>query len=141
MSHAKNRPRRITPLLEHPLFALIAPWIRIEDYMPDGGPVNPRHRLEMNAPADPAFRRCVLELVVLCDVCDDVIHPIRSSPFRGRRGRLYITVTCPINVKIACSRMRPTTAYDQIVAAVRALRQDQASGLRARADQLPLWTR
>jgi len=124
-------------LLEHPLFALIAPWIRIEDYMPDGGPVRPRHRLEMNAPSDPAFRKCVLDLVVLCDVCDDLIHPIRSSPWHGRK-RLYITVTCPLDVKIACSRARPTTAYDQIVAAVRALRQDQPSG---RTDQLPLWTR
>lgn len=118
-----------TPLLTHPLFPLIAPWVRIEDYARDGGHKHPRHRLEMSPPTDRAFQRTVLAITCPCDVCGQMIHPIREA-----RGRLYIATTCPLEVNIRCSRVRPTTAYDQIVNAVRALRTQNP---RPRPDVLP----
>jgi hypothetical protein len=107
----------MTPLLAHPLWPLIRPWVKIQTYDRDGGHADPRHRIELDAPDNDAFRAVVLAVTVPCVACGAVIHPIRSRA-ADTHGNLYIAVTCPLNVRMGCARGGAASdAYDQIVAA------------------------
>lgn len=104
-------------ITKHPLWPLLKPLVRIEFYGPDGGPDDPRHRIEVVAPSDDAADLlCTLEMA--CVKCGRAIHPIRRRAGDHRR-HLYYAATCPLDVCLPCSRGGEASAeYDRVRDAV-----------------------
>lgn len=102
-------------------FAVIEPYIKLEEYLREGGgSEDPRIRIEFYPmPAD--VMRKALEFTMPCVACRAPLHPIRE---RGQgSGNLYYAPSCPLHVNIRCSRTRaPRDEYKRVAAAVRARR-------------------
>src|SRR5580765_7165526 len=107
------------PVLDHPMWPLIRPWIHVETYDRDGGHTHPRHRFEIVLPRNVAFRSALLDVECPCCACGAVVHP-----FRAREGdaadstRLYVAVACELAKGYGCARGRAARlAYDALLAA------------------------
>ena len=96
-------------LMDHPLWSELLPYIRIEIYGRDGGPKHPRHRIEVDDLPMP-LRTKALACEVGCISCGRSIHPVRQRQVTRRgirqshRGALYYANSCPIEVRVGCSR-------------------------------------
>lgn len=88
-------------ILHHPIWPDLQPFIRIEVYGRDGGPDNPRHRIEVETPPSGILLRKFLAVEMPCVVCGRTIHPIRE---REGRGHLYFAATCELDVNYGCAR-------------------------------------
>jgi len=107
-------------LTEHPLFAKLKPFVRIELYSRDGGHKNPRFRISLrDREMDERLLLKAGLVQVHCVACGAVINPVRRSA--GRTSYVYIAVTCPLALNIACSR-NPAARdeYQRVRAAVEA---------------------
>jgi hypothetical protein len=105
-------------LTEHHLWPLLAPFIRVQTYDRDGGHKDPRHRIEAALPDDPSIVAALLTMEMPCVACAAPILPIRTR--KGTRDRrAFVAVTCPLDVRIGCSRGRAAAdEYRRIVKAV-----------------------
>jgi hypothetical protein len=96
-------------LMDHPLWSELLPYVRIEIYGRDGGPKHPRHRIEVEELPQP-LRLKALACEVPCISCGHSIHPIRQRQVTRRgirqthRGALYYANSCPLEVRVGCSR-------------------------------------
>ena len=109
----------MTPLLAHPFWPLLVPWVQIQTYDRDGGHRHPRHRIELRAPDLDTFRAAVLGIVVPCVACGRDIHPIRARHAAHGRPPLYIAVSCTLHDRLGCARGAAASgAYTEIVNAV-----------------------
>jgi len=105
-------------LLDHDIWESLRPSVRIETYDRDGGHRHPRHRIEVDTPADGILVRKFLAATIPCVVCGQRIHPVRQR--QSKAVHLYIAVTCPLDVSYACARSaKAAEEYRRIVAAVR----------------------
>jgi len=103
-------------LVDSDFFPVIQPYIKIENYLREGGGSgNPRHRIEVHRHIPPAIRRQALEFEMPCVACGASIHPFRP---RDKNGHLYYAPCCPLDRKLACSRGKAASdEYRRVVAA------------------------
>lgn len=88
--------------------ALIRPYVKIEYYGRDGGPVKPRFRIEMGLPPAPVVA-VWLGLRTACVDCGALVAPLRARKGANKRGAprgFYYAPSCPLSVNVACSRSR-----------------------------------
>lgn len=101
--------------VDHPLFPLLKPFVRIELYARDGGHKNPRFRINFNT-MPPELRQAASIMHVPCVACGKPINPVRVHA----RGS-YFAGTCPLAVNIACSRSQAARVeYQRVREAVEA---------------------
>lgn len=90
------------------LFNAVAPHIRIEIYARDGGHLNPRKRIELDAGnLSSELRRRVLAFTMPCVACGRTINPFRVRAATSKRGgsnHVYFAAACPLHVEVGCSR-------------------------------------
>lgn len=103
-------------ILAHAIWPEIQPYIDIQVYGRDGGPDNPRHRIDVKTPRNGILLRKFLAVEMPCVVCGRVIHPIRS---RAEQTGLYYAATCEQDVTFSCSRSaKAREEYDKVKAAM-----------------------
>jgi hypothetical protein len=85
-------------VLKHKMWRSLKPFIVLE---PDGT----RNRIEF-APMPTSLRRSALRCSMKCVACGRRIRFVRSRTPGGRKPshNLYFAPTCPLNVRIGCSR-------------------------------------
>lgn len=91
------------PILSHPLWPLVRPWITFEVYDRDGGHAHPRYRLECHPPPSPSLRKVLLDIETTCARCGKTIHPIRARK-GSRHNQLFLAVSCDLDTCYGCSR-------------------------------------
>jgi hypothetical protein len=79
----------VTSIVEAPIWAELAPYIRIEEYVKDRGHSKPRFRIEFREIHDAPLRERVLALELPCPTCGELVNPIRER--RVRNGKNYVT--------------------------------------------------
>jgi hypothetical protein len=110
-------------LVASEFFGVIKPYIKVEDYVREGGGSNnPRHRIEIHSNIPSAVVREALDFEMPCVACGAAIHPFRrrGPTKRGVNvGHLYYAPCCPLNVSVSCSRGRAASdEYRRVIAAV-----------------------
>jgi hypothetical protein len=89
-------------LLDHPFWPKVQPFLHIEQYDRDGGHEDPRIRIEFKE-VPPDVREQALALEMRCVACGELMHPLRQRKV-GLPGSLYYAPSCPLEVRVACSR-------------------------------------
>ena len=103
-------------LTAHPEWKNISPWIRIVAYDRDGGHAHPRKRINIAPIDDVKLAEFLQSLTMPCVTCGREIHPIR---FSRDWNMMYVAVTCPLTISIACARARAASEeYTRIIARV-----------------------
>lgn len=106
-NHMANSPVR--SVLDHPLWSKLAPYVRKESYNRDGSARDPRNRFELKTMPEKLDARA-LRMEVRCCKCGATIHPIRARKDGKARMEVarhrYLSVSCPLNVNISCSRSK-----------------------------------
>ena len=103
-------------ILQHPIWPALQPYVHIGVYGRDGGPTNPRHRIDIRTPHDGSLYRRFLAVTMPCVVCGRTINPIRH---RAHSGPLYYAATCSLDQTFACARSRAVRIeYDQVKTAM-----------------------
>ena len=101
-------------LVEHALWPTLRDYVKIQPYMRDGGPVHPRHRIEMKTPESVSITAAFLDMVMPCVKCGLPVHPIRR---RQGGTSLYVSVSCPTARGVACRNSGAAAEeYERIVA-------------------------
>lgn len=110
-------------LVSSPMFAELAPYIRIETYARDGGHQHPRKRIELAAHAPPQVVASALALQMPCVACGSIMHPFRqrsAASKRSHHAHVYFAAACPLDVNVGCSRGHEARdEYLRVVEAVR----------------------
>ena len=113
-------------ILTHPLWPELRPYVHIGVYGRDGGPDNPRHRIDVRTPDSGVVLRRLLAITMPCVVCQRPIHPVRTR----RKGPLYYAATCSLDVSYACARSAEArTEYDAVKRAMTAYHAEHRPGL------------
>lgn len=93
-----------TSIMFEPVWNRVKQYLHVAPYAPDGGHDDPRIRIEFLHLPEKLAREVVMT-VMRCVHCQRPIHPLRH-----REGddwdRLFYAPTCPIHVRVACSRGR-----------------------------------
>lgn len=93
-----------TSIVFHPVWPRLEAHLVIDIYDRDGGHEDPRIRIGFDDLPE-AFGRELAFITMGCVACGRPIHPLRR-----RQGdewtRLFYAPTCPLAVRIACSRTR-----------------------------------
>jgi len=112
-------PQRPKPL-DHPVFMAVMQFVKVEHYDRDRGHKDPRFRFEWLPDTPPDIERSALEIEVACAKCGRPIRPFRRRKDTAPgRGHLYLAVSCPLDVRIGCSRSKVASrAYDEIYTAL-----------------------
>jgi hypothetical protein len=110
-------------MTKHKLWPVLKDYVKIEIYSRDGIK-KPRIRIEFDTMPDP-IKTDALNAKMPCSACGDPIQFVRARNASVKRGppkHLYYAATCPLNVKIGCSRGRKAAAeYDHVHAVMKSL--------------------
>jgi len=88
----------------HPIWKRLEPYLLVDVYDKDGGHDDPRIRIGFpDLPEN--FGRELVFLEMPCVTCRRPNHPLRRREGDGF-DRLYYAPTCPLTVRMACSRSR-----------------------------------
>jgi hypothetical protein len=112
------RPRpALSGLLAHELWPSLRPHLRVEH-------LGKHRRLELASTCPADLRGLALQVVVPCAACGASINPLSRRAPSGRGedvGHVYLSVACPLEVRIGCSRGRAAkVATDAIARALEA---------------------
>lgn len=95
-----------TSIVFLPVWEKIAPNLLVDIYSRERGVREPRIRIGFVDLPESLSREIVM-LVMPCVCCERPIHPLRkrlTDTWDG--GRIYYAPTCPLTVRIGCSRSR-----------------------------------
>lgn len=99
-------------LVRSPLWLELAPFMVVEDHATAEGELYPRFRLEVEPPIALFLR--LRKLLVRCVHCGSSVHPFRRR-LQERGPRLYYTSTCPVTLRVGCSRSHAAHADHRAV--------------------------
>ena len=127
MADEKTEKQEVSGITQHAAWLWLREWFKIEVYARDGGHRNPRFRIEVRPPyGTPDLQvQVALQLDVPCVSCAQPINPIRvrSGPSKRQQNgppkHLFYAATCPLDVRIGCSRSKAASAeYIRVAHAV-----------------------
>lgn len=105
-------------ILDHQIWPILQPFVRIETYDRDGGHASPRHRIEVETPPDGDLLRAFIAVRMPCVVCGRMINPIRLRE-GGESIKLYFAATCELALTYACARSGAARdEYEAVVSAM-----------------------
>jgi hypothetical protein len=93
-----------TSIIFEPVWAKIEPYLHVVEYDRDGGHEDPRIRIEFLDVPEKLSRELVMA-TMRCVHCQRPIHPLRRRD-GDDWDRLFYAPTCPITVRMSCSRGR-----------------------------------
>jgi hypothetical protein len=107
-------------ILDHTRWNDLRPHLVAEAYVREGGGVsNPRHRIEVRG----SLPEDLHGITSPCVACGALMHPIRrrhGATLRGAAGHAYLAATCPLSVRVGCSRtVAARDEYRRIAEALR----------------------
>lgn len=120
--HRPLPPIAHPPLLDHPIWADLRPYVHMTQIGTGVDGRTPRPRIDVQRlPLDLLLR--VIAVEVPCCACGRLTHPIRrragpvlrrdEDPERATSQGLYYAATCPLDISSRCSKGRAATAdYD-----------------------------
>lgn len=102
-------------VMEHKLWPVLEPFLRVQRYDRDGGHRHPRHRIEVMNPDDPEQRVELLGIEVACAACRAPMKSVRARRGRGK-PTLFLSVSCELEHNVACARQAVShVEYERIV--------------------------
>ena len=109
----KKIQRKISEsVTHHPLWKEIEPFVEFQIYKREGGgSKNPRFRIGLTRAIPEEVAQRALLCQVKCSNCGAKINPfrIRNTRTQTLAGNIYFAATCPLQIRMGCSRSASAT--------------------------------